>query len=74
MQAFWDLSSGRPVTDYGIHPIAWRDIVAYADVHDLDSDNYQTLRQVIREMDAAYRKWQAAERERKNKPPLKPET
>jgi hypothetical protein len=62
------------MTDYGIHPIPWRDIVTYADIHDLTPANYHALRQVIREMDATYRKWQAAERERKTKQPPKPET
>lgn len=70
MEAFYDLSTGRPASDYGVHPIPWRDIVAYADVSGLDPDNYQTLRQVIRAMDAAFRGWHKAEADAK-KPPEK---
>lgn len=67
MDAFYELNTGRLVTDSGANPISWRDIVDFAELHGLEPDVYQIFRVVIRSLDAAYlADWQA-EQERKAK-------
>jgi len=44
-----------------VGPIHWRDIVAYAELHDLSPEMYYIFRHVIREMDAGYLEVQRAE-------------
>jgi hypothetical protein len=48
-----------------VNPIPWRDIVLYADVHELDPDVFQVFRAVIREMDAGFLSFHQTERKTK---------
>ena len=65
LNAFYELNTGRLVTDSGANPISWRDIVDFAGLHCLEPDVYQIFRVVIRDLDAAYLADWAAEQERK---------
>ncbi len=49
---------------FAIGPIAWRDIILYADRAGLDPDVTEAFVVIIREMDGAYLEWQAQEQER----------
>lgn len=67
--AYWDLNTCR---EYGFSagPIPWSAIRDYAVAHDLDNDEYEEFSYLIRAMDVANMKWNAAQKEDKTaKPP-----
>ena len=63
LRAFWELSTCRS-SGFGIGPIPWRDIVAYADYAGMDSELVDGFVMIIRRIDAAFMKWSEQEQER----------
>lgn len=66
-RAFWDLSTCRDYT-FGVGPIPWTAIDRYSERVGLDDENHDCFVYLIREMDAAYLKWEAAEEKKRNPP------
>ena len=60
-KAFWDLSTCRQI-GMGQGPIPWDKMIEYGHVAGLDDDMTDVLVGVIRAMDAAYLKWEDAQR------------
>ena len=54
IEAFWQLTTCRAVTDAYLGAIPWRDIVAFADLHDMDPEMFALFQHVIMAMDGAY--------------------
>lgn len=56
LDAFWELSSERQF-GFGLGPIPWSSIVAYAEFVGLDREAFFIFLRIIREMDEAYVEW-----------------
>lgn len=65
LAAFSELSTCRPF-GMTLGPIPWRDIVLYADYHELDSMNRQFFARAMRQLDTAYLTWQKGKKPKKN--------
>jgi hypothetical protein len=68
-RCWWRLHADRPWLSGGMGPmmpgrIAWRDVVLWADVHDMSGDQFELLDRCVRAMDDTFCAWHAQEREK----------
>jgi len=66
-RAFHDLSTCRDYS-FGVGPIPWIAIDRYSERAGLDDVNHDCFVYLMREMDSAYLRWEAAEEKRRNPP------
>jgi hypothetical protein len=72
VQAFYDLSTCRN-TGMSLGAIPWRDIVAYAQFHEIDDHLFPIFKAVITAMDATFLKFHdKASKDRAKEPARKP--
>lgn len=56
LQAFRDLNTCRS-TGWNVGPIPWRDMLDYAQTHQLDETGTHLFMETLRAMDQAFLKW-----------------
>ncbi len=67
-EAYADLSTCRPVSFGGPLPIPWSAIRDYAEAHDFDEEQAETLELLVRRMDSEFLKWHEAKYGSQSKP------
>ncbi len=67
-EAYSDLSTCRPVSFGGPLPIPWSAIREYAEAHDLDGEQTESMEFLVRRMDAEFLKWYEARYGSKSQP------
>jgi len=54
LDAFWQLSTDRPQSGFGVHPIPFRALDVYARRYGIEGENFDDLASAVRGADAAF--------------------